>query len=75
MSNRTQAEYEEMVRQSKEFIACGDIFQVVLSQRLSRPTEADPFTIYRALRMLNPSPYMFFLDFQGVAGTGSEPLR
>ena len=81
VSNRTQAEYEEMVRQSKEFIACGDIFQVVLSQRLSRPTEADPFTIYRALRMLNPSPYMFFLDFQGVAGTGqaagdgSQPLR
>ena len=75
VSNRTQAEYEEMVRQSKEFIACGDIFQVVLSQRLSRPTEADPFTIYRALRMLNPSPYMFFLDFQGVAGTGNEPLR
>ena len=42
----------------------------MLSQRLSRPTEADPFTIYRALRMLNPSPYMFFLDFQGVAGAG-----
>ncbi len=75
VSNRTQAEYEEMVRQSKEFIAAGDIFQVVLSQRLSRQTEADPFTIYRALRMLNPSPYMFFLDFQGVAGAGQEPLR
>ena len=75
VSNRTQAEYEQMVRDSKEFIAAGDIFQVVLSQRLSRRTEADPFTIYRALRMLNPSPYMFFLDFQGVAGTGPEPLR
>jgi anthranilate synthase component 1 len=75
VSNRTQAEYEAMVTESKEFIAAGDIFQVVLSQRLSRQTEADPFTIYRALRMLNPSPYMFFLDFQGVAGTGSQPLR
>jgi anthranilate synthase component 1 len=75
VSNRTQAEYEQMVRESKEFIAAGDIFQVVLSQRLSRQTEADPFTIYRALRMLNPSPYMFFLDFQGVAGVGKEPLR
>jgi anthranilate synthase component 1 len=60
---------------AKEYIAAGDIFQVVLSQRLSRRTEADPFTIYRALRMLNPSPYMFFLDFQGVAGIGPEPLR
>ena len=64
-----------MVRAAKEYIAAGDIFQVVLSQRLSRATEADPFTIYRALRMLNPSPYMFFLDFQGVAGIGGEPLR
>jgi anthranilate synthase component 1 len=74
-SNFTQEGYEEMVRQSKEYIGCGDIFQVVLSQRLSRKTEADPFTIYRALRMLNPSPYMFFLDFQGVAGIGKETLR
>jgi anthranilate synthase component 1 len=56
------------VRKAKEYIAAGDIFQVVLSQRLSRETDADPFTIYRALRMLNPSPYMFFLDFSGVAG-------
>ena len=74
-SNFTQDGYENMVRQAKEHIAAGDIFQVVLSQRLSRRTEADPFTIYRALRMLNPSPYMFFLDFKGVAGVGPEPLR
>lgn len=74
-SNFTQAEYEAMVLAAKEYIAAGDIFQVVLSQRLSRRTEADPFTIYRALRMLNPSPYMFFLDFQGVAGIGDAPLR
>jgi anthranilate synthase component 1 len=74
-SNLTQSEFEENVRRAKEYIAAGDIFQVVLSQRLSRESEADPFTIYRALRMLNPSPYMFFLDFQGVAGVEGDPLR
>jgi anthranilate synthase component 1 len=62
-SNMTQVRYEEMVRQAKEYIAAGDIFQVVLSQRLSRRTSAHPFAIYRALRMLNPSPYMFYFDF------------
>jgi len=79
-SNFTQAEYEANVRKAKEYIAAGDIFQVVPSQRLSRPTEADPFTIYRALRMLNPSPYLFFLDFKGVAGVAQasgtdEPIH
>ncbi len=74
-SNFTQAEHEANVRKAKEYIAAGDIFQVVLSQRLSRRTEADPFTIYRALRMLNPSPYMYFLDFSGVAGIAGEPVR
>ncbi len=74
-SNFTQAQHEENVRRAKEYIAAGDIFQVVLSQRLSRETEADPFTIYRALRMLNPSPYMFFLDFSGVAGVDGDPVR
>ena len=54
-----------MVREAKEYIAAGDIFQVVLSQRLTRSTKADPFAIYRALRMTNPSPYMFFLDLPG----------
>ncbi len=48
---------------------------MVLSQRLSRDTDADPFTIYRALRMLNPSPYMYFLDFSNVAGVAGEPVR
>jgi anthranilate synthase component 1 len=62
-SNMTQPQYEAMVRQAKEYIAAGDIFQVVLSQRFSRQTNAHPFAIYRALRMLNPSPYMFFFDF------------
>jgi len=78
-SNFTQTEHEQHVRAAKEYIAAGDIFQVVLSQRLSRPTEAEPFTIYRALRMLNPSPYMFFLDFANVAeneaGAATEPVR
>lgn len=79
ISNFTQEEHEENVRIAKEYIAAGDIFQVVLSQRLSRETEAEPFTIYRALRMLNPSPYMYFLDFQGVAavtgGDQQEPIH
>ena len=67
-SNFAKEEYEEIVRQAKEYIAAGDIFQVVPSQRLSRSTDAEPFAIYRALRMLNPSPYMYFLEFNGVAG-------
>jgi anthranilate synthase component 1 len=62
-SNMLQSRYEEMVRQAKEYITAGDIFQVVLSQRFSRQTSAHPFAIYRALRMLNPSPYMFYFDF------------
>jgi len=63
VSNKTQEQYERIVRQAKEYIAAGDIFQVVLSQRFSRQTDAHPFAIYRALRMLNPSPYMFYFDF------------
>jgi len=62
-SNMPQERYEEIVRQAKEYITAGDIFQVVLSQRFSRHTSAHPFAIYRALRMLNPSPYMFYFDF------------
>jgi anthranilate synthase component 1 len=67
-SNFTQPEFEAIVSQAKEHIAAGDIFQVVLSQRLSRRTSAQPFDIYRALRRLNPSPYMFFFDFGEVNG-------
>jgi anthranilate synthase component 1 len=63
VSNVSPARYEEMVAQAREHIAAGDIFQVVLSQRLSRRTDAHPFAVYRALRMLNPSPYMFYFDF------------
>ena len=62
-ANMPQERYEAIVREAKEHIAAGDIFQVVLSQRFSRHTSAHPFAIYRALRMLNPSPYMFYFDF------------
>ena len=74
-SNLSQDQFEANVRAAKEYISAGDIFQVVLSQRLSRETDAEPLTIYRALRMLNPSPYMYFLDFEGVAGVDGEPVR
>jgi anthranilate synthase component 1 len=75
-SNMSQDEFESAVRKAKTYIAAGDIFQVVPSQRLSRRTRAEPFTIYRALRRLNPSPYMFFLDLGGeppVHLIGSSP--
>jgi len=72
-SNFSQTEFEAMVRQAKEYIAAGDIFQAVLSQRLSGHTMAHPFAIYRALRRLNPSPYMVFLRFPG--GLGTPPLH
>jgi anthranilate synthase component 1 len=71
-SNISFDEYCEAVMAAKDYIAAGDIFQVVPSQRLSRETSADPFEIYRSLRRINPSPYMFFFDFAGLAG--GEPL-
>jgi len=70
-SNHTQGTYEDMVRAAKENILAGDIFQVVLSQRFTRETNVEPFDVYRAVRRLNPSPYMFFFDFGIVNG---EPL-
>jgi anthranilate synthase component 1 len=75
-SSLPQADYEAAVRTAKDYIRAGDIFQVVLSQRLARPTTADPFSIYRTLRRVNPSPYMFFLDLGGEPATaliGSSP--
>jgi anthranilate synthase component 1 len=72
-SNFTVEEYRDLVNKAKEYIAAGDIFQVVLSQRLSRRTSAHPFGIYRALRMHNPSPYMVFMRFPG--GLGTPPLH
>jgi len=67
-SNLSQEHFENMVREAKEHIAAGDIFQVVLSQRFSRETSASPFDVYRAVRRLNPSPYMFFFDFGDLDG-------
>lgn len=73
ISNTSQADYERAVRQSKEYIAAGDIFQVVLSQRFTANVEVDPFQLYRALRYVNPSPYLFLLEFDGYALVGSSP--
>jgi len=72
-SNFEQPEFEAIVRRAKEYIAAGDVFQVVLSQRMSGRTRAQPFAVYRALRRLNPSPYMVFLRFPG--GVGAPPLH
>jgi anthranilate synthase component 1 len=72
-SNFTQEEYEQAVAACKEYISAGDAFQIVLSQRLRRQTGAPPFAIYRALRMLNPSPYMFYLDFGDFQLIGASP--
>lgn len=72
-SNFTHQEFKEAVKVAKEYILAGDAFQIVLSQRLCRQTTAEPFSIYRALRMLNPSPYMFYLDFGAFQLTGSSP--
>jgi anthranilate synthase component 1 len=72
-SNFRRAEYLEAVRKSKNYIRAGDIFQVVISQRFSAETHAEPFQIYRELRALNPSPYLFFLRMNDVAVVGSSP--
>jgi anthranilate synthase component 1 len=71
--NTTRERYLEMVAIAREYIAAGDIFQVVLSQRVDVPTEVHPFTIYRALRTINPSPYMFYLDFNDHQIVGASP--
>ncbi len=69
-----QPAFEEAVRQAKEHIAAGDIFQVVLSRRMHRRTHAQPYDIYRALRRVNPSPYMFYLELpDGLRLIGSSP--
>jgi anthranilate synthase component 1 len=73
VSNRTAGEFEESVRRAQEYIRAGDIFQVVLSQRLSRHVDAAPFTVYRSLRAINPAPYMFYLDLQDFQIIGASP--
>jgi anthranilate synthase component 1 len=72
-SNVTREAFEQMVRTAKEHIAAGDIYQVVLSQRFEADIAADPFTVYRALRHVNPSPYMYFLKVGGRSIVGSSP--
>jgi anthranilate synthase component 1 len=72
-SNTTPTEYDKMVHAAKEYIAAGDIFQVVLSQRFEAPFDLPPFALYRALRRVNPSPYLYYLDFGGYAIAGSSP--
>ena len=72
-SNTTQDLFEKAVRVAKDYIAAGDIFQVVLSQRFSVEISADPFTVYRALRYVNPSPYMYFIRMAGLSIVGASP--
>jgi len=69
----TPERFAEMVRTAKDYIAAGDIFQVVLSQRFSTPFDLPPFDLYRALRRINPSPFLYFLDLPGFALIGSSP--
>jgi anthranilate synthase component 1 len=66
-------EFHEIVKRAKEYIEAGDIFQVVLSSQFRVPLQVDPFTIYRQLRVINPSPYLFFLRCEGPVLIGSSP--
>jgi anthranilate synthase component 1 len=72
-SNFSKAQYMAAVRKAKSYIRAGDIFQVVPSQRFSARTSADPFEIYRALRVVNPSPYLYYLKLDELAVVGSSP--
>jgi anthranilate synthase component 1 len=75
-SNMPRERFEAMVARIVEYVHAGDAFQVVPSQRWSAELDADPFSIYRGLRVVNPSPYMYFLDFMDfqIAGASPEPL-
>jgi anthranilate synthase component 1 len=72
-SNTTREEFKAMVRRAKDYIVAGDVFQVVLAQRFEAPFSLPPFSLYRALRRTNPSPYLYFLDFGRFAVAGSSP--
>jgi anthranilate synthase component I len=72
-SNLTREQFEDSVRAGKEHIAAGDIYQVVLSQRFESAVDAEPFMVYRALRHVNPSPYMYFIRMGGISVVGSSP--
>ena len=71
--NMTREYYEEMVEKTREYIIAGDVIQTVVAQRMSRKTSAHPFQIYRALRAINPSPYMYYLDLDGFQIVGASP--
>jgi anthranilate synthase component 1 len=73
VSNTSPAEYAAMVARAKEYIAAGDIFQVVLSQRFQTPFSLSPLSLYRALRRVNPAPFLYFLNLDGLAIAGSSP--
>ena len=73
VANMDRAGFEAMVVRMKEYIAAGDIFQAVPSQRFSAPFALPPFALYRALRRINPAPFLFFLDFGRFAVVGSSP--
>jgi len=72
-SNTTPDEFHRMVLRGKDYIAAGDVFQVVLAQRFELPFSLPPFTLYRALRRVNPAPFLFFLDYGAFAVAGSSP--
>jgi len=72
-SNFTKEAFQSSVERSKQYVMAGDIVQVVLSQRFERPTSVEPFNIYRALRVINPSPYMYYLDIGDSKIVGSSP--
>jgi len=72
-SNFAQDDFEDAVRACKEYVKAGDVFQVVLSQRFSGDLRADPFDVYRALRTINPSPYMYYLQFDETRVIGASP--
>lgn len=72
-SNTSEQDYLAMVKKAKDYIRAGDIFQVVLSQRFSSPFDLPSFSLYRALRRINPSPFLYYLNFDGFAVVGSSP--
>ena len=71
--NMTHEAYESMIARTREYIIAGEIIQAVVGQRMARPTSAHPFQIYRALRAINPSPYMYYLDLDGFQIVGASP--
>jgi anthranilate synthase component 1 len=73
ISNTSPEEFQRMVRKGKEYIAAGDIFQVVLAQRFETPFTLPPFALYRALRRVNPAPFLFYLNYGTFAVAGSSP--